>query len=170
MSAAAIKTESPIEDDFVAALKAISKVRVIYLPDATLHRLRVRAAEDEDRKHVFVASQVAIRNYRADFVLAAHFTVASSHVVCVECDGREFHARTNEQRFRDQQRDIEMVAQGIKTLRFSGSRLRADAFKCAREAIAAVGIDLPASSEIGEAMAGAMVRTAWQYDRKGHAK
>lgn len=170
MSAAAIKTESPIEDDFVAALKAISKGRVIYLPDATLHRLRVRAAEDEDRKHVFVASQVAIRNYRADFVLAAHFTAASSHVVCVECDGRDFHARTTEQRFRDRQRDIDMVMQGIKTLRFSGARLRSDAFKCAQEAIGAVGFDLPNASTIGEAMSAAIARSSWQYSRKGHAE
>lgn len=160
----AVRTESPIEEDFLSALYAVSDGRVIFMPEAKLVDLTARASEDENRTHVFASSQVTInargRKYRADFVLASHFTASSSHLVCVECDGREFHNAA-----KDHERDVAMIAIGICTVRFSGSRLRRDAFQCAHEALEAVKFIRPSSQPFADSLAGAIKSAAWNYER-----
>lgn len=53
----------------------------------------------------------------------------------VELDGHEFHERTKEQAEKDKRRDRELVAEGYQVIRFTGSEVWRDPFKCAEEAV-----------------------------------
>ena len=78
-----------------------------------------------------LGSQEQVGPYRVDFVLEAYGTE-----VVIEVDGHEFHEKTKEQASRDKARDRYLVAQGHVILRFTGSEVWANPFKCAQEAFA----------------------------------
>jgi hypothetical protein len=60
-------------------------------------------------------------------------------VLCVECDGREYHSG-GDNICRDMDRDDWLKEnKGIQTLRFRGARLNRDPFACAYEALDAIG-------------------------------
>jgi very-short-patch-repair endonuclease len=56
--------------------------------------------------------------------------------VLVECDGHDFHERTKEQARRDRSRDRKLQLLGYSILRFTGSEIWADPYKCAKEIFA----------------------------------
>lgn len=165
MTASAIRTDSPIEEDFVAAMMAVGSGRVVFVPQAKLEQLKVKAAEDEMGTKVYMSSQVAIGMYRADFVLVTHFSAVSSKVLCVECDGEAFHRATTEQRLSDKARDNYMLARGVDTLRFSGARLKRDAFMCAREALARIGVASNETTTLGDSLGNLLKALPWRYSR-----
>jgi len=70
-------------------------------------------------------AQVPIGPYRADFVVEAE---GSGHRLCIEADGRDFHAPE-----KDAVRDAALIAgHGIaEVIRFSGSQIWQDAARCA---------------------------------------
>jgi len=78
----------------------------------------------------FLFPQMQVGPYRADFIIRAcgfinHHKVWPPHLqttLCVECDGEEFHS-TEEQILYDKNRDAYFLEHGIKTLRFSGSKI-----------------------------------------------
>lgn len=164
-----VRTESPIEMDFLAALQAIGGDRVKFMPNATERQLRGAAMDDEMGYFVFVSSQVPIRargkSYRADFLMAAHFSAAAPRVLCVECDGKAFHDAE-----RDQARDVALIHAGIQTLRFSGARLRKDSFLCAREALEEFGPMRKDAMSFVDALAGALTSAATQYGRHAYGE
>lgn len=77
--------------------------------------------------------------YRADFLFTTQLGDEEFRVV-VELDGHEFHEKTKEQAVRDKKRDRDMMAAGIRVLRFTGSEVWRDPHKCAVEALANVNL------------------------------
>jgi very-short-patch-repair endonuclease len=73
--------------------------------------------------------QVALLTYVADFVLTANGGLR----LVVECDGHDFHDRTKQQAAYDRARDRELLAIGIRTIRFTGSEIHHSAERCAQE-------------------------------------
>lgn len=74
--------------------------------------------------------------YRCDFAIMAK--AFGSHQVItadIECDGREYHDKTTEQRDYDRERDRFMQKRDITVLRYSGYDITVDAKACARDAL-----------------------------------
>jgi hypothetical protein len=69
-----------------------------------------------------IRPQGAVLTYRLDFQLIGWNGKTWRTLAAVECDGRSFHALTDEQRLRDLQRDGTLEKQhGVRTFRFSGA-------------------------------------------------
>lgn len=66
-----------------------------------------------------------ISSYEVDFAI----THKGLNII-VECDGEEWHTRTDEQVARDKKRDKKLLGQGWIVLRFSGSDLYRNPAKC----------------------------------------
>jgi very-short-patch-repair endonuclease len=132
-------TDSPIEREFVNAFMWVAGDRAVALGKEDGPDIGRRAYAQPGT--VFIAPQVKFGPYRADFMVAAAIGPDGTRptVLCVECDGREFH--TNVQR--DIDRDWWFEQKGIKTLRFSGGRILKDPYGCAYEVLAAIGAPSP---------------------------
>lgn len=81
--------------------------------------------------------QVPILNYRVDFIAALSCAAMvkrgdTAVRLVVECDGKDFHHRTENQRERDRQREADLRAAGWELLRFTGSSLNRDGYAAAR--------------------------------------
>lgn len=70
--------------------------------------------------------------FRVDFLL-----FCGAAVTVVELDGHDSH-KTQQQRTNDAQRDRWFCAQGIRTVRFTGSEVVADPDGCVRELLALI--------------------------------
>lgn len=127
--------ESPIEADMLDALTVVSERPLVVVARATLNELWGAALRDQDERRVFVAPQVVVGRYRADFLLASYRNGIQPNVVCLECDGRKWHRSTMVQRVRDEIRDAWMAQRWIKTIRFTGPQITRDKYGCARRAI-----------------------------------
>jgi very-short-patch-repair endonuclease len=88
---------------------------------------------------VIISPQQVIGSYRADLlvVFIDQFTASNQKPIfaVIECDGKEFHAATEEQIARDKKRDREMQAMGYNVFRFTGSEIFKDADKCADDVV-----------------------------------
>lgn len=90
----------------------------------------------------FLFPQHHVGPYRADFIIrmigypsgARVWPPRLQSVLCVECDGDEFH-RTAEQKEYDAGRDRFFHSHGIPTLRFSGSLIHKNASFCVDEIV-----------------------------------
>jgi len=164
----AIKTESPIEEDFLAALQAISDGLVVFVPNASVEELKLRAMADEQKQRVFMSSQVPLWRYRADFVLATYETAIYPRVVCIECDGEQFHASV-EQKQRDYERDAFLRGKLIQTVRFTGRHLRRDAYACAYKALDMLDIHRRGPTTLAQAAIGVIRNDHWQFNRRDAA-
>ena len=51
----------------------------------------------------------------------------------IECDGHDFHEKTKEQVTRDRKRERELIEDGYTVIRFSGTEIYNDPFKCASQ-------------------------------------
>jgi very-short-patch-repair endonuclease len=74
-------------------------------------------------------------NYRADILICEIGTEGNTnypHVV-IECDGHDFHEKSKEQVQRDKKRDRDLQLAGYRVIRFTGSEIFKNAYKCARE-------------------------------------
>lgn len=84
-----------------------------------------------------IETQAEIGKYRCDFRLTLSEHSARNGIdrvtVIVECDGHDFHEKTKEQVARDKKRDRAIMTVGVPLLRFTGSEIYADPFKCAKE-------------------------------------
>lgn len=78
-----------------------------------------------------LGAQERIGPYRVDFVLEAYGVE-----IIIEVDGHEFHEKTKEQAAHDKKRDRYMTQHGHTVLRFTGSEVWANPFKCAEQAFA----------------------------------
>lgn len=99
--------------------------------------------------HVF--SQVSVGRYRADFAVSgsfvetyfkkpdgrdrseAHQAVRCAPIIIIECDGHDFHERTQDQALHDRRRDREMTSAGYRVVRFTGREIHRDPDACAEE-------------------------------------
>lgn len=88
-----------------------------------------------------VRMQYDVLGYRTDFAIRRYELkyggldriVLASQIILVECDGHDFHERTKEQASRDKSRDRELHSAGFLVLRFSGSEIWKDPYKCATQ-------------------------------------
>lgn len=130
-----LKIESPIEQAFYIAIQAIKKMNDI--PDF-----------DEHQKDEFyglgVYPQSKIGNYRVDFLLC--YASKESRInpkkentkmkqVIVECDSRQFHDRSEEERSYEKKRDRYLQKEGFKVFRFTGSDILKNPFSVAHEVL-----------------------------------
>lgn len=120
---AAIKMglESPIEEALLAEVVIRSEAR----------GYAVRLGEGPEPAIEFYP-QFAVDCYRIDFLVRLPGRSRSA-VVCVECDGHEYHERTKEQAERDRQKDRFLQSTGATVFRFTGSEIWRDARGCAEE-------------------------------------
>ncbi len=92
-----------------------------------------RALADEPGASCVIAPQVVCGRYRVDFMALGRIGFNACMAFAVECDGHEFHEKTKEQAQRDKLRDRELVRDGIRVLRFTGSEIWRSPEMCAHE-------------------------------------
>lgn len=83
-----------------------------------------------DQGHIVLIPQLRWRQYRIDWALCQ----AGKPDLFVECDGNEFHTMPADVQ-RDMVRDAAAARAGIKTLRFTGAQIFADAAECAYQVL-----------------------------------
>jgi len=137
-----IATESFIEDDFLDAMAVVGSGFVVFLPNASLDDLKRKALSNPERSKVFMSAQVKIGKWRSDFIVSAYGESPFYPVTyAIECDGAEFHS-TPAQMDRDHRKEFDLRGHLVRTIRFSGKRIRRDPYACAYQALASVGFDL----------------------------
>lgn len=137
---------SPIE---IALLSAIADVApALGVQVAIGHRWRSfdeRPVEHPDDRFIsapcdppvaslVVWTEAMLHGYRADLYVC--FTHDDRMVqAIVECDGHDWHERTQQQAAYDRARDRALLREGLPTIRFTGSEIHRDANQCAREVL-----------------------------------
>jgi very-short-patch-repair endonuclease len=71
--------------------------------------------------------------YYADFGIGVLLDDDTSLKWAIECDGHDFHEKTKEQARRDKQRERAILGAGYTVIRFTGSEIHQDPYKCAQE-------------------------------------
>jgi very-short-patch-repair endonuclease len=130
--------ESPIElrlleeifADYVA-IPCAGKTDGLYLLNCYEHgKERVISAHG-----IIVFPQAQVGSFRVDFLLDVLLPGEDRKLYAVECDGFEYHDRTREQATRDKRRDRLLQADGLTTIRFSGSEIFNNAEMVWRETV-----------------------------------
>ncbi len=130
--------ESPIEEFFLIALCSVARNHgldlVFYFDGIRAGMIKTSAP---DALHVF--GQAPEGKFRIDFKIR-YFAYNRGEMrpqkeLIIECDGHDFHERTKEQAQKDKSRDRQLTKNGFKVLRFTGSEIWADPFKCAEETL-----------------------------------
>lgn len=145
---AALRTcESPIEQVFLMSMVEVMSAHtecicVSYPEGSTLpRRLWWLPFEEWGPTRGQIDIQHPVGKYRTDFLVTLldvggigedRQPIWIRTSVFVECDGHDFHERTKEQAKRDRSKDRELQ-KTHKVLRFTGSEIWGDAFKCAAE-------------------------------------
>jgi very-short-patch-repair endonuclease len=80
---------------------------------------------------LIVTQQERVGNYRADFLFQLKNEAGDLKRLVVEVDGHDFHERTKAQAAHDKARDRWMAGNGYDVIRFTGSEVWANPFKCA---------------------------------------
>ncbi|TCL74207.1 uncharacterized protein DUF559 [Hydrogenispora ethanolica] len=70
--------------------------------------------------------------YRVDFLISVQISGQFVRLI-VECDGHDFHERTKAQARYDRRRERRLKASGYEVIRFTGSEIVADPYKCVTE-------------------------------------
>lgn len=110
--------------------------KILYVACNIVFRIRDKEL-DESAMGMSVFPQFSIetekKNYCADFIIVLEKFVGKCVDVIVECDGHEFHQKTKAQVERDNQREYDIKKMGYDVLRFSGSQIYNNPFKCAND-------------------------------------
>lgn len=114
------KIESPIEQIFITAFE-------LYIMF-------------NKKKDIFLFSQKEIiangKKYVVDFYFEEDENVNKFNTdkkIIIECDGYEFHQKTKEQVQKDNEREYNLKMEGYEILRFSGTQIYNNPFKCAED-------------------------------------
>lgn len=93
-----------------------------------------------EKEHIFLFSQMPIKignkRYVADFYFEQDQYVNkfdTNKKIIIECDGHEFHQKTKEQVKRDNEREYALKMAGYEIIRFSGSQIYNEPFKCVED-------------------------------------
>ena len=78
-----------------------------------------------------IVPQFDVGRFRLDFAVMTEL----GEKFAIECDGHEFHERTKEQAAKDRSRERELVSEGWKVLRFTGSEVWKDGRACSRQVL-----------------------------------
>lgn len=73
--------------------------------------------------------------YRCDFYIPVLYKNQTEHLFIIECDGHEFHEKTKRQAQKDKQRERNLISAGYTVIRFTGSEIYNNPYKCAKEVI-----------------------------------
>lgn len=115
------RCDSPIEQMLLLPLEEVCD-RLLNRPDCTI---------------AVVIEQCAItvgnKNYRVDFRLALDLVDHTCKDFIIECDGHDFHEKTKEQAAADKQRERDFQSIGYTVIRFTGSEIYNNPYKCAEE-------------------------------------
>lgn len=134
--------ESPIEMAMSLALWIAAREEV----DSVCYLLNGKVyGQTNGERALIIQPQKEIGEYRVDFSLMFRseaetssdvlFPVTLRRTMIVECDGRDFHDRTQVQAVKDRQRDRALQAMGFYVFRYAGSEIWADVFHCAAEVV-----------------------------------
>lgn len=112
--------ESPIEQIFITAFELYMKLN--------------------NKEFIMLFSQMPIKigkkKYVADFYFEKDKYINCFNTnkrIIIECDGHEFHQKTKEQVKRDNEREYALKMAGYEIIRFSGSQIYNEPFKCAED-------------------------------------
>lgn len=93
-----------------------------------------------NKEQIFLLPQreICIENkkYIVDFEFEADEYVNQFNTnkkIIIECDGHQFHQKTKEQVTKDNKREYDLKMAGYQVLRFSGSQIYNEPFKCAED-------------------------------------
>ena len=128
-------TDSPIEELFLGAWLALTPHARTEKPETVRKQgfpCRRVLYDPEREAHLMtqVEQVVSGRAIRLDFAI-----IHKKTKVTVECDGHQWHERSQEQAASDKSRDRLLLAAGWNVLRFTGSEIHADPIRCAQEAL-----------------------------------
>ncbi len=125
--------DSPIEELLALALGNVwdeNQVGLLVSPPLPFSRVATRLPQD-----LVVIPQARMETpsatYRLDFLFVCGDRPGVRQLICVECDGHDWHEKTKEQAARDKRRDRALLICGVPTVRFAGSEIHADANACA---------------------------------------
>lgn len=152
------ETESPIETEFLWALRTVGDDDVQFVEHANHEDMYRRALKDETQRLVFVASQVVVGNYRCDFMLSTYHGVVPK-VMAIECDGYAYHRAHGWQVQRDSERDAYFRRRLIEVRRIAGGKIMRDPYRCARSALEALGSHRQRPEAEWEGLAGGLKRS-----------
>jgi very-short-patch-repair endonuclease len=89
----------------------------------------------DDRK-ISISSQEEVvcgkKVYRPDFLVSA-IIGGKEKLLVIECDGHNFHEKTKEQAIKDRQRERDLTKNGYIVVRFTGSEIFNNLYKCVIE-------------------------------------
>jgi len=117
-------TQSPIEALMLEAL-----ITYQYCMSGRIPKIMVEKSLPFDGAWT-ITPQAHIGSFRVDFLIEDAETGVK---VVLECDGHDFHERTKEQARKDRSRDRELQAKGFLVLRYTGSEIWRDPWKCAED-------------------------------------
>lgn len=101
-----------------------------------------RPAIGDSVANLMIYPEALVRGYRADlllFLVMPHRGVPLSTALVVECDGHDWHERTQQQAAYDRARDRDILRGGWATIRFTGSEIHRDANQCANDVLQVIG-------------------------------
>lgn len=114
--------ESPIEQMLAISLERLTRSESLQIP------LLIDFVEIENQREVVCNG----KKYRVDFAITVHYWDCDK-VFVIECDGHEFHQKTKEQVKRDNERTRNLILCGYTVIRFSGTEIFHNSWKCAQE-------------------------------------
>lgn len=126
--------ESPIEQDLLAALITV------WSDDYDINYWQM-PIDIFSKPTLHIEPQFKAGKFRIDFRVRIQLYDPTTKnwdfikSVLVECDGHDFHERTKEQAQRDRSKDRYFQKSSMPLLRFTGSEIYADPFRCATEVI-----------------------------------
>lgn len=113
--------ESPIEQIFITAFELYIKFL--------------------NKENIFLFSQHPIKIDNKKYVVDFYFEedpnvnpFNTDKKIIIECDGHQFHQKTKEQVKKDNEREYDLKMAGYEIIRFSGSQIYNEPFKCAEDA------------------------------------
>lgn len=115
--------ESPIEKIFLIAFKAVGRI------NGHFHEIGQSVSIDPQKK---------IDKYRVDFEVALIHWEKSQTIrrAVVECDGHEFHDRSEPERRYEKQRDRYLQSLGYRIFHFTGKEIKDDPVSTVSEVLA----------------------------------
>ena len=125
------RVESPIEQLFFVAFKVLQKTN--YFEE--LNSINLRGAP-EDLYGLTIYPQSEVKPYRVDFLARYNLLEKEPRWAVIECDGHNFHDRTEKERRHEKQRDRFLQSKGYRIFHFTGSEVKNNPFECASEVIA----------------------------------
>ena len=94
-----------------------------------------------NKEYIFLFSQVTIKVEKKKYIVDFYFEqdqyvnrFDTDKKIIIECDGHEFHQKTKEQVKHDNEREYDLKMAGYEIIRFSGSQIYNEPFKCVEDA------------------------------------